>query len=430
MISTPPVASEAASHTRPLALRSLLLGAAGVMIEWYDFAIYLYMAPVLGRLFVPAGDPRAQLLMAYGIFATGYFVRPLGALFYGALGDRLGRKRTLITSALLMSACKAVEALLPTYASVGLWAPALLIIMRMASGFSMGGEYAGTFVFLLEHAPPARRGFICSFANTMCAAGIAVCSLVVAGVNLLGPEVVAAWAWRVPFAVGALLGLVAMEMRVSMDESPRFSALLARGEVAQSPVQEAVRRVPRQIALATVLAAWIATTYHVFVALIPSWLTAWCGVAAPDAALIASAASLLNVLVMPWPALLGDIIGRRRLLGAAAGLIGVLALPLFWLMASGYAMAGALLAVPVSAAVNASAATLAVELFPTRVRFTGFAIGFNLGSIAGGVAPVLSAWLIGRSGLATAPALLPVAASLLALGALWALPATRADDDA
>jgi MHS family proline/betaine transporter-like MFS transporter len=297
--------------------------------------------------------------------------------------------------------------------------------MRMASGFSMGGEYAGTFVYLLENAPSGHRAITCSLANTMCAGGIFLASLVVSLVGLLPSPAVDAWGWRIPFFVGAAAGLLAMAMRAHMQESPLFDRVVASGQASRSPLSDAFQTVTRQIVAAFILASYIAITYHVLIAFIPGYLQTWCQLDHRSAEWIATAASLLNLPLMMLPAWLADRIGRKPVIAGAALSIMALAWPVFALISSGHALLGSLLAVPLAAAINAPAATLAVELFPTRVRFTGFAIGFNLGSIAGGVSPFLCAWLIRASGALVAPAFLVASVSLGMLAALRFVPETR-----
>ena len=405
--------------------RSLALSAVGVIVEWYDFAVYLYLAPILTRLFLPASDPRVSLLVTLAIFATGYLVRPLGGLFYGAIGDRFGRRSTLITSSLLMAACKLGEGLLPTYATVGVTAPVLLLVMRLASGFSMGGEYAGTFVYLVENAPSGRRGLTCSLANTMCAVGIFLASLVTALISLLPGASVLHWAWRIPFFSGAALGLLALKMRTSMRESPLFEQLMDDGELAARPLTEAVQTSSRQIALTFALGSYIAVTYHLLVAFVPVFLKTWGGLDVRTVSWIGTGAALLNIFLMWMPAAVSDRAGRKVVVGGAAIAVALLAWPVYALLAGGHPLCGALLAVPLAASVNAPAAVLAVELFATRVRFSGFALGFNLGSISGSLMPMIGTWFAMHTGPVEAPVLLLIAASAVMLAILPLLPETR-----
>lgn len=413
-------------------VESLALSAAGVVVEWYDFAIYLYLAPVLSRLFFAGStSSTTQLVAALGVFATGYLARPLGALFYGALGDRVGRKQALIASSVLMALCKLLEGILPTYAVAGLVAPLLLTLMRVASGFSMGGEYAGSFVYLAENAPPRHRGFICSLANAMCALGIFLAALVVALVQLLPAAALDSWGWRLPFFIGAGAGLLSMRMRTHMQESPLFERLLADGRVPRHPVSEALRTAPRKVAAAFALASYIAITYHVLIAFVPTYLKEVAGLDGRLALAIGTGASLLNLMFITVPAELSDRIGRKRVLMGAAVLAALGAWPVFSLLARGgtsWAVLGAVLAVPLAAAINATAAALAVESFPTRIRFSGFAVGFNLGSIMGGFAPAAALYLVQATGLRAAPAMLVIAVSVLAMLLIPCLEETSGTD--
>src|SRR5581483_12013028 len=222
--------------------RTVIAGAVGNALEWYDFGLFGYFAPIIARQFMPAENRLASLLGAFGVLATGFLMRPLGGLVFGYVGDRLGRKRALEWSVALMAGSTALLGLLPTHASIGLAAPILLTLIRMLQGLSVGGEYIGSMSFLVEHAPPGRRAFLGSWSafsvclGTLLGSGAAaLCS------GLLSPAQLADWGWRVPFLAGLLLGGAGFWLRLGVAESPSFLTMQKAGQLARNPLTEAVR---------------------------------------------------------------------------------------------------------------------------------------------------------------------------------------------
>src|SRR6516162_10834162 len=205
---------------------TVLAGMIGNAVEWYDYGLYGYMAPVLATLFFPSKDPLGSLMATFGVFAAGFLLRPLGAIAFGHLGDRLGRKKALVVSVTLMAVPTGLIALLPTYAEVGATAAVLLVLLRLLQGFSVGGEFTGSIIFLVEHAPPSRRGFIGCWAgfstNAGCLLGSGVGALLVA---VMGRQDLEVWGWRLPFLLGAGFGVVGLYLRLTVDETPHFQRL-------------------------------------------------------------------------------------------------------------------------------------------------------------------------------------------------------------
>src|SRR5215813_981461 len=213
--------------------RTVLAGMLGNAMEWYDYGLYGYLSPILATLFFPSRDPLTSLTATFGVFAAGFLMRPLGAVAFGHLGDRLGRKKALVISVGLMAVPTGLIGLLPTYAQAGSLAAVLLVVLRLLQGFSVGGEFTGSILFLVEHAPPARRGFIGSWAgfstNAGCLLGSGVGALLV---TVLGRQAVAEWAWRLPFLLGAVLGVAGLFLRLGVEETPRFQSLAKSEGVA------------------------------------------------------------------------------------------------------------------------------------------------------------------------------------------------------
>jgi MHS family proline/betaine transporter-like MFS transporter len=390
--------------------RTVLAGMIGNAVEWFDYGLYGYMAPILAALFFPSKDPLSSLMATFGVFAAGFLMRPLGAIAFGHLGDRLGRKKALVISVALMTVPTGLIALLPTYAEVGASAAVLLVVLRLLQGFSVGGEFTGSIIFLVEHAPPARRGFIGSWAgfstNAGCMLGAGVGALLV---TVLGPQAVREWAWRLPFFLGAMLGIVGLFLRLGVEETPTFQSLVKSGGVAAVPLLEALRHERRGM-LTAISLLWLSSVgfFIVFVYL-PSYLGSVAGLSLQSAMTINWLAMFVVGLVIPPVGVLSDRVGRKPpLLVAATGLL-LLSYPLFWLLAKGdflsclvaqctFAFLLATLVSPLYA--------LLVEIFKTRARYTALSLGFNIATaIFGGSAPLLATFLVERTGDARVPGL-------------------------
>jgi MFS transporter, MHS family, proline/betaine transporter len=403
----------------PSARRSIFFSAIGEVVEWFDFMVYLSLAPILARVFFP-GDSKSSLLITLGIFASGFLARPIGALLFGQFGDRVGRKRALMASALLMAVAKLIEGLLPTYATIGFLAPAIFVIARIISGISLGGEYTGTFVMLFESAPAGRRGLITSLANVMGGTGVFLASSLVALlIASLSKESMETWGWRVPFFTGSLIALIALAIRTKVSETPLFEELRSKGGTLPSPLRESVRRQPGAILTTFAMAAFNALSYYLVVAFVPTYLESFVKVDHATAMLVATVASAFNVVFIAIPGWISDFFGRKPVL--LAGCLGFLFLgyPLYVLLASGALVSmliAALAFVMLCACFMGAAMTAAMEHFSTEVRFSGFALGYNIGAgLLGGSTPLVAGWLIHSTSVLTAPSFYLMAASAVLL---------------
>jgi MHS family proline/betaine transporter-like MFS transporter len=408
---------------------TVLLSSIGEIVEWFDFMIYLSLAPVLATVFFPSSDHRTGLFATLAVFGAAYLARPLGGLLFGHLGDRGGRKQALVASALVMAGAKLVEGSLPSYQAIGIGAPALFLIARVISGLSIGGEFTGTFIMLFESSSTGRRGLTSSLANVMASIGIVLGSgLITLLTATLSTEQMQSWGWRVPFFVGSVIGLVALAIRLHVQETPLFERLRADAALARQPLRDAIREQPRGIFVAFAMSSFIAVSYYLVVSFVPTYLQSFVGMAHVQALTIATLATLLNIVVIPPPAWLSDRIGRKPVLVAVSVGFIVLGYPLFLLLASGHfgpTLVGALLFVFLAAAFVGTANTTAMEHFRTRTRFSGFALGYNIGAaIFGGMTPLLAAWLIHTTGSKIAPAWYLILASLAILVVSWRLKET------
>lgn len=400
--------------------RATIAGTIGSVVEWFDVAVYAYLATVIGEIFFPNDDPTVSLLSAFAVFAAAFAVRPLGGIFFGMLGDRLGRRHALVWVIGLVSVSTFAIGLLPGYASVGVVAPVLLVAVRLLQGFSAGGEMGGASAFVMEHCPRRRRGHLVAWVEMGCILGFLLGSLVVLFLRLgMSPEQLSSWGWRLPFFVAAPLGLIGFYIRMRLEETPEFTALRRRQELAKNSLVESVRDHWPAVLRTGGYALFQNVALYIILTFIPSYISTTLG----QTPLLGSVSSVVSMavicLLIPPMGALSDRLGRRPVLGASCGLSIVCAYPLFALMGAGstasviigHAALGVLLAMflgPTLTAMN--------EMFDTRVRYGGFSLGYNVSvSLFGGTAPFIVAWAIARSGDQNAPAFYVMLAAAVTL---------------
>jgi MFS transporter, MHS family, proline/betaine transporter len=402
-------------------LRRVIAGASiGNAVEWFDFAIYGFLATYIAANFFPAGNDTAALLNTFAIFAAAFFMRPLGGLVFGPLGDRIGRQRVLAIVILLMSAATLAIGLLPTYASVGVAAPVLLLLLRCLQGFSAGGEYGGGAVYLAEYASDKHRGRTVTFMVWSGLLGFLLGSVTVTVLQAVLPTTAMdSYGWRIPFLLAAPLGLVGLYIRLRLDDTPDFKELSATDNIAKSPLREAVTTSWRSILQVIGVMIIFNIGYYVVFTFLPAYFIKTLHFSKGDAFLSVTLATLLALLLTLPLAALSDRIGRRPLLIAGALGFAVLGYPLFVLLNSG-SLVAAILAHCALAVIEAifisSAISAGVELFATRVRYSGFGIGYNVCvAIFGGTTPYVVTWLTAHTGNVLAPAFYIVVAAVISL---------------
>ena len=407
----------------------MAVAALGTIIEWYDFGLYLYLAPIYARIFFPGSDQTENLIATFGIFAVAYLARPLGAIVFGRYGDRHGRRNTLLISAAIIAVALAGNAAIPTEAAIGIAAPLLLLLTRLVSGFAIGAEYSGILSYLLETAGKDRRGMITSLAPAMTGVGTLLAVGIAAALSgALDAQQLDSWGWRIPVAFGAVLAASLLLLRRGLGETPEFARLREAGEIVESPIREALAVARGPLVFAFVVSAVGSVGYYLNISYIPTYLNSVAGVSHTDALTWGTIAGVVVILVSVPAGWASDLIGRRSALLAVSAAFIVTTVPLFALIATGGDAAGplgvVLLAIP-AASFSAVSASAIPEQLPSRVRFTGLALGYNTAvAIFGGMTPLVATLLFQWTGSDVAPAFLVVVAAAVGLSVLWRMRET------
>jgi MFS transporter, MHS family, proline/betaine transporter len=398
--------------------KAITAGVIGNVLEWYDFGVYGYLVPTISALFFPGGDPVVSLLSTFAVFGVGFVMRPVGSILFGIYGDRHGRRKALSAVIFVMALATFAMGLLPTYAQGGVLAPMLLVVVRLFQGLSAGGEWGGSTSYIVEFAPPTRRGFFGSWQLVGVGGGFLLGSLTAALLNgALSEADRLAWGWRLPFLFGIAVGLVGAYLRWRLDDTPKYTELEEKHAVAEAPLTEALKQYPREtllgfgVTLHNTVAYYIALiymgSYMVTVGKLPQITALWIG----------TGCLAVFVALLPLMGWISDQIGRRPLLIFSCAAYIVLGYP-FFLMASSGSVALAILAqllmvvlyVPYAGACPAYYA----EIFPTRVRYTALSIGYNIAvAIFGGFAPFIATFLVRETGSNYAPAFYVIAAAVV-----------------
>jgi len=412
--TTPRHAPPGSSNT---ARKAIIAGGIGNVVEWYDYGIYAALSPVIARLFFPSASVVAATLATFAVFGVGFVVRPLGGFFFGALGDRRGRRVALALALIMVSLSTFGMGLLPTFASAGALAPALLVVLRIVQGFSAGGEWTGSAALMIENARPGRRGWIASWQQFSVILGTLVGLLVVTTISTVWSEqALYSWGWRVPFLIALLLGGVGLYLRLRIEETPHFKALEQNHRVAERPTREALRTQRGPMVRAMLFTALPNVGFYTFVTYTPTFLKEQGGLSLPQAYLVNLAGQLCYAVLTPVIGRLSDRVGRRRLLLVHAAAFFVLAVPIYLAMSHGSFVLALLVQLPalLIMAFYAGPGTAAlIEMFPTRVRYSGLAIPYNISSaLFGGTAPFIATGLIALLHTPLAPAFYAMAVAI------------------
>lgn len=418
-------------NVAPTVLRKVVIAAAlGNFVEWFDFAVYGFLATTLANEFFPSASLNLGLLKTFGVFAVAFAMRPLGGLLLGPLGDKLGRKSVLSLTILMMAGATTLIGCLPNYASIGIMAPVLLTLLRCIQGFSAGGEYAGSVSYVMEHAPRDRRGRYGSFISMSTFTSFACAALLVFGLESSLPALsMESWGWRIPFLVAAPLGAVGVYLRLRLEETPAFQAISAfQATKVRSNLGRTLRQQVGAMCCLGMFIALTALSFYTFSTYFATFLQVNGKFSRPEALLISTIALVSAAALCPVCGRFIDKVGRRRSMGLICAWVLLTAVPAFWLAGAGslfLAVLGVLLLAVGVLASNVVTAPLLSEVFPTHSRYTASALTYNLSyTLFGGTAPLVATWLIGQTGSSLAPAFYLMAISVLAaLGGL-SLPET------
>lgn len=410
------MAAVTSAGTRQSSYQAVSAAVIGNVLEWYDFAVYGFMAGIIGKNFFPAGDEVSQLLAAFAVYGVGFLARPVGGIVIGRIGDTHGRKTALVLTIMLMAAGTVLIGVVPTYATIGIVGPLLILVARLMQGFSAGGEWGGSTAFIVEWADEGERGFLGSFQQCSVSAGLLLGSGIAAlTTSLFDPATMEAWGWRIPFLLGALLGPVGMYMRRNIDETPAYERAMRTASPAPRTGDATPLGMAAQAFGFTVL--WT-VAFYIFLTYMPTFIKTYAKVSTAAALWSNTIGLLVLVVAIPIMGRLSDRIGRKPLLLTCCACFIVLPYPVFALYLSAPPLA-VIIAVQIVfgliIAMFSGAGPAAIsEIFPTRIRSTWMTTGYALSvAIFGGFAPYIATWLIAKTGSPISPVYYVIAAAIV-----------------
>ena len=389
-------------------IRKVVLAAVvGATIEWYDFLLYGVVAGIVfNKLFFPAGDPVVATLLAYSTFAAGFITRPLGGLIFGHFGDKIGRKSMLVITLMIMGVSTFLIGLVPTYAQIGIGAPLLLLLLRVFQGIGLGGEWGGAVLMAYEYAPKEKRGYYASLPQIGLALGVCLASGVVALLSsLLTDAQFLAWGWRVAFLISGVLVAVGLYIRLSIQETPEFTAIKERNAALQIPFLDLIKRYPGNI-LKGMGARYIdGVFFNVFAVFSISYLTSTIKISRTDALIGVMAAAFVMCFTIPYFGALSDRIGRTKVYFWGSLVVALSSFPAFWLIthsSGNMLLIWLAIIIPFGilyAAVYAPEAALFCDLFDAKVRYSGISFVYQFSGIfASGITPIIATALLKSGG--------------------------------
>jgi MHS family proline/betaine transporter-like MFS transporter len=401
--------------------KALSAGGIGNFVEWFDFGLYAQFATIIGAQFFPSDNPTSSLLASFAAFAVGFLARPIGGVIFGHFGDRVGRRATLSVAVILMSAATVAIGLTPSYASIGIAAPILLVLWRILQGASAGGEYAGSSSFVIEYAPAGKRGLFASVNPISVALGTAAGALVgLVTTQLMDTAALESWGWRVPFLIAGPLGLIGLYLRLKIQDTPEFTAVKEAARTATHP--PIVRAFKLGLKPMIVLFVWSilnAVGFYLLAGYMVAYNTQTLGLGRTDALLSYIIALLVFTASAPLAGIAADKWGRRKVALVSAVGIGVTAIPAFIIMGAGgvgITILGQSLYAVFIGAVSLLTPLFMVELFRAEIRYTASALAYNMAyAVLGGTAPLVATWLIAQTGEPIAPSFYVVLVSAIGL---------------
>jgi MHS family proline/betaine transporter-like MFS transporter len=376
---------------QPSTFRLTIVCLIGNVMEWYDFAVYGYFAAIIGHLFFPSDNAAISLIASFGAFAAGFLVRPLGGILFGRIGDLVGRQRAMLLSVMAMAIPTVMMGLLPTYESIGVWAPILLVLLRLIQGLSVGGEYTSSLIFMVEQAPPNRRAFNAVWGAWGASAGILLGSGVGYLMNAILPtEQLHEWGWRIPFILGGCVAFFGFILRRGLHSEEKISR-------SKSPTRDVLTIHRKEVLQVILLNIGFSAGFYTLFVYTVSFLQEVAKFSSEKALRNNSIAMALLLIVMPIAAKFADKHGRKTILGIGFTLLAVTAIPLFHVMGQGIRWVTIAcqfgLALPLGI-ISGAMAAINVELMPRDVRCTGLAFSYNIAvGIFGGITPLIVTWL-------------------------------------
>ncbi|MEI8400574.1 MAG: MFS transporter [Alcaligenaceae bacterium] len=412
----------------PLSRKAIAVGAIGNILEWYDFAIYGYFATSIGRVFFPQSDPIAQLLMAFGIFAIGFLMRPLGGVVIGYIGDRVNRQTALTVSIVAMAIPTFLVGIMPSYDAIGIAAPILLTLCRIIQGLSVGGEYTTSLIYMIEKAPKNKRGFVGAMGSSSAFVGMLLGSGVGAALGaVLLPEQLDAWGWRIPFLLGLVIGLAGYLLR---RESPGHSNHIAAATM--NPVVETLKNHRQVMAKIAGMSVFLAVSFYLMFVYIVSWLELVDKIPPSKSLEINTISMIVLVPVTLLAGAISDRVGRKPVLLTALMAAIIFSIPLLYGMYHQSDLVIQLSQIGFALVVgmfNGAMPALMVETAPAYIRTTVVALGYNLTlGIVGGLTPLAASWLIHRTDNEIIPAYMIVAVAAVSLVAVMFVSETYKKD--
>lgn len=399
-------------------LQNFIASSLGNIIEWLDFGLFVYLAPIIGEQFFPIHSAGSAAIAAFGVFAAGFICRPVGGILFGHLGDRIGRAKALRWSILALTFTTLLVGILPSYHAVGLLAPALFTLLRVLQGLSVGGEYSGIAVYLAESAPADRRGFFTSFAAIGANMGFLLATVFTIILHkFLLHAGVGRWVWRIPFLLGGMLGFIILYFRLKLSETPVYQQLQATKQVERKPLLTALCHYPSRLFMILGLTCMGSSFYFVFFGYMPNYLAQHRDMPLSAALSVQAVLLIVMMCLIPLAGWCGDRWGRRRLLIMAAVGMLILTLPCLYLLQSGIIL-GLCIATLLSAMEQGNTLITAVENCPSQIRYSAVSFSYNLGNaIFGGTAPLIASVLTQKMGY-LAPGIYLILTACFGLGAI------------
>jgi len=388
--------------------KTLFAGMVGNILEWYDFVVYGFLAAIIGKLFFPSGNETVELLKSFAVFAVGFVMRPIGAIVFGYVGDKFGRKTALTVSIVMMALSTTAIGLLPTYEMIGILAPTLLVLLKLIQGLSVGGEYTTSVSFLVEHAPEDKRGLYGSVGILGAVVGILLGSASGAFITkVLSEQALYSWGWRVLFFTGIILGLIGYYVRRNIDETPKFLELEYEELKSKSPLKQLIKKGKSRLLKTFALSTFQAVGFYTIFVYIASHLSVFVKFPKSLALTINTVSMIILALLIPVFGFLSDKFGRKPFILFSTFFTVILSYPLFSFISSGSfenALIGQVVFAVIVAGFMSILPTTLVEIFSTDIRNSGYSIGYNLPfALFGGTSPLIATYLIKETGNLASP---------------------------